>query len=575
MTTLAWYVRQRERQQTGRARRGASERWIVGGVAAWMLGLLALFVLLPIASLLWHSVVDAQGQWAGFDSFVAYSQTPGLAATVVRSVWVAGASAVLCVALAAVYAYALTHTAMPFKRFFKAVALLPLLAPSLLMGISLVVLFGHQGLLKVVLGGASIYGAWGIVLGSVLWTFPHALLLLTSAMGTSDGRLYEAAQTLGASRWRQAATITWPSARYGVWMAVAVVFVLVITDFGVAKVVGGQANVLATDLYKKIIGQQNFQAGAVVGVLLLLPAVLAFVMDRHLRAKQHATRSVRATPHTPAGHAAHDSVLLVFCGVVAVCLIGTMAVAVWASLATYWPYDLRLTLKHYRFDTTDGGGWGAYWNSLRMALAVAVVGTVAAFLTAWSVAKARVAPPLRAGIHGLASLPMAVPGLVLGLGYIFYFNHPDHLLNGLYGTLMVLVACTVAHFFAVAHLGFLIALQQTDPAFDHAGEVLGVPSLVTAWRVHVPLSAPVALNVAGYFFVNAMTTVSAAVFLVAPGTQLASVAVLAMDDAGDTAPAAAMAVLIVLAAAVVRLLMALAAKRLQQHAKPAGWISKS
>src|SRR5262249_36165616 len=176
---------------------------------------------------------------------------------------------------------------------------IPLLAPSLLPAISLVYLFGNQGIARGVLMGASVYGPIGIVMGEVFWTFPHALIIITTALAMSDGRLYEAAQALRASPRRIFWTVTLPGARYGVISAVLVVFVLVITDFGVPKVIGGQYNVLATDIYKQVIGQQNFQMGAVVGLILLLPAIIAFIVDQVMQRRQSALLSARAVPYSP------------------------------------------------------------------------------------------------------------------------------------------------------------------------------------------------------------------------------------------------------------------------------------
>jgi iron(III) transport system permease protein len=160
-------------------------------------------------------------------------------------------------------------------------------------------------------------------------------------------------------------------------------------------------------------------------------------------------------------------------------------------------------------------------------------------------------------VNAIATLPLAVPGLALGLGYILFFNAPWNPLQGIYGTMSILVVCTVAHFFSVAHLTQLQALRQLDREYEYVSESLGVPFWRTALGVHLPVCLPAVLEVAGYFFVNAMTTVSAVVFLYSPQTTLASVAVLNMDDAGDVAPAAAMAVLIFVTAAVARCALAL------------------
>jgi iron(III) transport system permease protein len=169
-----------------------------------------------------------------------------------------------------------------------------------LLAISLVYLFGNQGLLKQFLFGASIYGPIGITIAQVFYCFPHALIIVVTALRLSDARLYEVADALGTSKARIFRTVTLPGAKYGILNAVFVVFTLVVTDFGIAKVIGGQFNVLATDAYKQVVGQQNFEMGAVVGMVLLLPAVLAFVIDRLVQSRQVALLSARAVPFEPA-----------------------------------------------------------------------------------------------------------------------------------------------------------------------------------------------------------------------------------------------------------------------------------
>ncbi|MET3478586.1 putative 2-aminoethylphosphonate ABC transporter permease subunit [Variovorax atrisoli] len=534
------------------------ERWITGAAVLLVVLLLVVIVALPVGALVGQSFFDREGAFVGLANFARYFENPALVQSAFNSVGLAAISAVICTAIAYVYAYGLTLSCMPAKGVLRAVALMPLLAPSLLPAISLVYLFGNQGLFKGLLGDVSIYGPLGIVLGSVFWTLPHALLILTTAMATSDGRLYEAAQTLGASRWRIFRTVTVSSSRYGLIVAAMVVFVLVVTDFGVPKVVGGQTGVLATDIYKQVVGQQNFQMGAVVGLVLLIPAVLSFLVERHVRGRQAAALSARATPYRPESVKSRDRALLAFCVLTAGAILVMIGMAVFASLATYWPYNLVPSFRNYDFSNMDGGGWDSYFNSLRMAVCAAVAGALATFVSAYFVEKPRHFGLLRELLNLLANLPLAVPGLVLGVGYIFFFISPSNPLRGIYGSMAILVVCTVAHFFSVAHLTSLTALRQLDREYELVSESMGVPFWRTLWRVHLPVALPTVINVGGYFFVNAMTTVSAVVFLYSPQTTLAAIAVLNMDDAGDVAPAAAMASLIMLTAAVGRGLFALA-----------------
>lgn len=271
-------------------------------------------------------------------------------------------------------------------------------------------------------------------------------MILCTTLASGDARLYEAAATLGAGRWRSFCQVTLPASRYGLMIAWIVVFVLVVTDFGVPKVIGGNTQMLATDIYKQVIGQQNLSMGAVVAMLLLVPAGLAFAAERHLRARQAAAMSVRAVPLVPQPCAPLDRALLVYCSLMALALLAVMGVAVLASLVSFWPYNLTLTFRNYQFDLMDGGGWASYVNSLTMAVATAATGALLSFLSAYLVARPTGWGRARQWLHAVATLPMAVPGLALGLGYILFFNAGSNPLHFLYGSMGILVLCTVAHF---------------------------------------------------------------------------------------------------------------------------------
>jgi len=530
-----------------------------------IIALLAVAVVFPLYSLLSMSLQDMDGEYVGLENFRIYFETPALFQSITNSLSVAISATLIVLGVAFVYAYALTRTRMPLRWLFRGIALIPILAPSLLAAISLIYWFGNQGVLKSWLGGGSIYGPIGIIIGSCFWVFPHALMILLTALSTADARLYEAAEALRTPKWRVFWTVTLPGAKYGILSAGFVVFTLVITDFGVPKVIGGRYNVLATDVYKQVVGQQNFEMGAVVSLVLLLPAVIAFIADRWVQRKQVALLSVRAVPFQPKSEPLRDGLLFVFCTIVAVVLLAMLAMAAYASFVTFWPYNLTLSLKNYNFDVMDGGGWEAYFNSIRMAIYCAIFGAGLIFVGGYLVEKARGVTWLRTVLHLAAMLPLAVPGLVLGIAYIFFFNHPDNPLGFLYGTMGILVICTIVHFYTVSHLTCLTALKQLDPEFEAVSLSLKTPVWRTVGKVTLPVCLPALLDVGSYLFLNAMTTVSAVVFLYSPETMLASVAVLNMDDAGDIAPAAAMAMMIVYTSAVFRILHALLARALHRR----------
>jgi iron(III) transport system permease protein len=533
---------------------------VMGVGLAVLLAFLLLAIGLPLWWLLSKSFQDRDGAWVGLANFAAYVSNPSLIGSIWNSLYVSALTTVIVVPLAFVYAYALTRSAMRAKGMFATLALIPILAPSLLPALSLIYLFGNQGFLRWMLLGHSIYGAIGIVIAQVFYCFPFALMILVTALRTSDARLYEAALALRASRPRIFFTVTLPGAKYGVISATFVVFTLVMTDFGIPKVIGGRFDVLATDVYKQVIGQQNFQMGAVVGMVLLVPALLSFVIDRLTTRKQVALLSARAVPFEPKPSARFDWAMFAFCAVVSALIVAILAMAAWGSVIQYWPYNLTLTLQHYDFASTDTLGWGAYWNSLQMAAWTAAIGTVVIFTGAWLIEKGRGFRLLATLAQFLAMLPLAVPGLVLGLAYIFFFIEPANPLNVIYGTLAILVVNSLAHFYTVGHLTATTALKQLDPEFEAVSASLKVPVVRTFWRVTVPVCLPAILDISVYLFVNAMTTVSAVIFLYGADTKLASIAILGMDEMGRTASAAGMAMMIVVTSASVKLLQLLIAK---------------
>jgi iron(III) transport system permease protein len=480
----------------------------------------------------------------GFSNFARYFSTPSLVRSIQNSLLISVISTVITVALAFGFAYSLNRSCMRFKGVFRLIAMAPILVPSLLPGIALVYLFGNQGMLKSLMMGESIYGPYGIVAGSVFFTFPHAMLIITTALAISDARLYEAAVSLRASPWKTFWTVTIPGARYGLISAAFVVFNLVITDFGLPKVIGGQFNMLAVDIYKQVIGQQNFEMGAVVSVVLLVPAMFAFAIDRFVQRKQVALLSARSVVYQPKPSRRFDWICLAYCLVVAIFILGILGVCQYAALIKFWPYDLSLSLKNYAFDLMDGGGWAAYRNSIQLALLTALFGTSVVFIGAYMVEKTQGFTTGRSMFQFLAMLPMAIPGMVLGLAYIFFFNNPSNPLNFIYATMAILVLCTVTHFYTVSHLTAVTALKQMDNEFESVSASLKQPFYKVLFRVSVPVCLPAVLDISIYLFVNAMTTVSAVVFLYSTGTALASIAVLNMDDAGDVAPAAAMGMMI-------------------------------
>ena len=515
---------------------------------------LSLFLLLPLGTLLIRSVLDDEGH-PSLLRFHAFATAPGMGEAIWNTLWVALTVTCIVLVTAFLYAYALQRSCIPWKGVWRSLGLSPLLGPSLVGAISFIQWFGTQGVLHSWLGGMNVYGAPGIILGTAFASFPHALMILVVALGTIDARLYEAAEALQASPWRKFCTVTLPAAKYGLISAAMVVFAYSVSEFGIPKVIGGNFKVLAVEVYVQAVGQHNFGRGAVVALILLLPVLLAFTIDRHMQHKQRATLTSRAVPYVPRPHWKRDLPLLASTMLTAGALVAVLGMALYTSVITFWPYNLTLTLHHYTYGLQEAGVLSAYLNSLRMAMCTALVGTPFIFGAAYLLEKTgNPQSLLHHGIQALASVPMGVPGLVLGIAYILFFDHPANPINGLYQTLTILVVANVVHHYTSCHLTAMTALKNLDKEFEAVGASLKVSRLVTFWRVTLPVCLPAVLEMFRYLFINAMTTVSAVVFLYSPDTLPASVSILNLDEAGELGPAAAMATLIVATTALYSLL---------------------
>ena len=542
MTSVSFQVTQRKHWSD----------WIGYAGLALVLFILLAFLAAPLLAILQQAAQDDQGQFVGLRNFLSYLQTPSLLQSLWNSVWVSGLVTLIVLPLAFVFAYALTRSCMPGKTIFRSISLIPLLAPSLLSAISLIYWFGNQGVLKDAMqavGIDQIYGAPGVVMAECFAVFPHVLMILVTALTLADARLYEAADALGTSAQRKFFTITLPGAKYGLISASLVSFTLVMTDFGIPKVIGGNFNMMATDIFKLVIGQQDFSRGSVVALLLLSPAVLSFAVDRYVSARQTAMLSARAVAFLPQPDARHDLLMMSFCSFIACLMLAMLGMAIFASFASFWPYNLAPSLNHYKLGLIDGEVGEGFVNSLKMASGTAFFGTLLVFVTAYLLEKTKGMNLVRTPLQLLAVIPMAVPGLVLGLGYIFFFNMPSNPLHGMYQSMALLTLCTIVHFYTTGHLTATTALKSLDAEFESVSASLKVPFYKTFWRVTLPICTPAMVDIARYFFINAMTTISAVVFLYSPETKVASIAILNLDEAGDIGAAAAMAVLIALISA--------------------------
>ena len=507
-------------------------------VAAALLLLLVVFVVWPVLRVLVASLTGPTGLTLAH--YAEFFSSWRLVRILVQSLVVSAVSTVITVAVALVLAYAVTRTDIPGKRFVSLMSLLPLISPPFLVSLAFILLFGRNGVITQALHlDWSIYGFTGIVVSQVFTFVPQAYLLIANVLGNIDVSLEEAAENLGAGPLTTLRRVTLSLARPGLASAALIVFILCLTDFGNPILIGGRYNVLATEIYAQVIGMSNFAAGTTMAVVLIVPCLVAYLVNAAwVGTRSYVTVTAGArVPARPIPPALRWP-LFALSGGVGLFIAVIYALIPLGSVVRLWGGDWSLSLRHYAFASSAEGAW-PIWNSVKLAALAGVIGTVVALVTAYVVERKR--PPGRRAIEALSVLPVALPGTVIGLGYILAFNVPPLLLTG---TIWILVTSVVFWKFPVAVLAGINALKQIDPAVEEAAVSLGAGTVRTFTRVVLPLLTSAAFSIFVYFFINGMVTVSAVIFLTYPGFNLGSVAILNQVENGYPGAACALGTII-------------------------------
>jgi iron(III) transport system permease protein len=523
----------------GRGRLRLSDKAVARTLSVAVFTMMLAFLIVPVLAIFWRSVDTGDG--LGVANYTQTLTSARVWTLVGNSLLVSSVSASLSVVLAYAYAYALQRTNIPFKGLFRIVIMTPLFAPSLVQAQGLIFILGRNGVLNRFMGfDIDIYGFWGVALANALYTFPYAFLILSAALAVTDARLYEGATVIGAKAWRIFRTVTLPSTRYGIAAAVFVTFSLSVTDFGNAIVIGGDFNVLATEIYNKVIGQGKFGLGAVIGVMLLAPAIVSKIIERRISKRQHAQITDGSTTLNVRPNRRRDALFGAYTTLIALIFLAVPLIVIVASFVVLWPYNMSFSLKHYAFDVQNGTA--PLWNSIIVALSTATFGVI--IVTTAAIVSQKFKTVFTGPISFLSILPASIPGMVLGLGYVLAFNSLSNPLNFLYGTFPLIILLYIYYNHAQGFLITSTSLKQISKSFDEASTVLGGSTLRTLFKVTLPLLWPTLLGVGVFFFMRAMVSLSAVIFLITPKTQVAAVSVLQLADRGASNQAAAFSVCI-------------------------------
>ncbi len=519
------------------------DRFIIPTVTIFIALLLFFFMLFPIWSILKLSFFKG-GQFglANFTlaNFHKYFTTTYTLNALWHSLYVSAATTIIVTVIVFFFAYAMTRTTISGKTIFRNIIMMPLVAPSIIQALALIYLFGRNGLITAHLLKIdwNIYGSTGIIVSEVLYCLPHAFVILYTTLAAVDIRLDEAAESLGATPFKVFTRITLPSAKYGIFSAAALTFNLTITDFGNPVVIGGNYNVLATEIYAQVTSLYRFDLGATISIILLVPSLMAFIFNYYVSRKTFAMISGAASPVIPPSRPLKKISFTLYCCLISFSIIAVFATVIIGSFVKVWPYDWTLTLAHYHFPSI--AGYSAIWTSVWIALLVGVGGSFLTLVAGYVMETRK--PFFKQFIYLLSVMPAAIPGLVMGLGYILAFNKPYYFF---YGTPWIIVINIIVCNFTLGVLSSISNLRNIDPSIEEASISLGGDTLRTFFNIIFPLARVAFFQNFVYFFMRAMTTISAVIFLVSATVHLAAIEIIMLDNDGWTASANAMCTVII------------------------------
>lgn len=505
--------------------------------------LLVVFVLLPLGSVLLKSLESEQGTFS-LENYARFFQFKYLQSALWNSLTVGVFTALGSMVLGYGAAFTMTRTNVPYKKLLHVLFILPIISPPFTSALAILMLFGSNGLItKGLFGisGFSIYGFHGVLLSQIFTFTPVAYMALKGVMESLNPTLEDAAMSMGASRWQTFCKVTLPLSLPGIASAFLVVLIESLADFGNPLVLAGSRfPMLATQAYLEITGSFNLPLGAALAVVLLLPSISAFVIQRYYLQKRRYT-TVTGKPAASSSKLVSPGARVVLLGmscafvVLVVMFYGTILLG---ALVKVWGYNFSLTFDHFVYAWRVG--FGTILDTLLVALVTTPISGIMGMLIAFLVV--RVSFPGKTALEFVSILNFAVPGTVVGIGYILAFNQPPFLLVG---TFAILALNFIFRYIPVGIQSGVAVLRQIDPSIEEAAQNLGANRLVAFRKVTLPLIAPAFFSGLVFAFVRAMTAISSAIFLVSAHWNLLTVQILNQVGSGRLGVAAAFSVMLV------------------------------
>ena len=504
--------------------------------------LLLLFVIYPLAKTLIYSLTDETGAFS-LANLITILQTPRYGKVFGRTMALGLIVAVIATFIGYVFAYTVTRVNVPAKGFFKTMATLPILSPPFVLSLSIIFLFGKQGLIsKNLLGitGSSVYGLKSLIVVQVMSFFPIAYLTLSGILASIDASVEDAACNMGAGRWKTFWMVTFPLSLPGIISGALLVFIQSLEDFSNPATIGGDYTTLSIEVYNIITGSYDMRKGSVLALLLLLPAVIAYLLNKYwVNKKSFVTVTGKPTQARKLIEEPHIKwPLFAFCLIVSAIIILFYGTVIFASFVRTWGVDFSLTLDQYRKALQYG--WDSLKNSMTLGLISAVIGGLLGMVIAYITAKRNYFG--KRFIEVSSVLMFAVPGTVLGISYILGFNSKPLALTG---TGLILVIVFTFRNMPVAIESGTTTLLQIDNSIEEASTILGADTGYSFRRITLPMLKSAFFSGIVYSFTKAITAVSAVIFLVSPRWKLVTSNIYSLFDMAKYGQAAAFVTMMV------------------------------
>lgn len=542
----------------------ASERWLLRACLLLPLAALVLFFGVPMLAIAWRSLVQDTGG-IGWGNYAALLDTPGVWRALANSLLLGAVTTAVTLVLAFVVAFGLERTCMPGRRFVAGALALPMLAPSLVLGLGLIFLLGRNGIVGKMLGvRPEIYGFWGLLIADVLYALPQAVLIVRTALRQGDARQYDAAEVLGATPWRQFCDITAAAGplrtsergvcgvhhhhhrlwqRRGHWRQFCRAGHRDLQPGQRAdEIWHGRGGGHAAAGARRVIGvHRTHGRTACRGRCRIGPAA-------HTRTQPGARHRVFHRLH---GHCGQHRGPRAHGGG------GQLHSAVALPAG---PHTQALRHHHCR-------GYAPLWTSVWVSALAASVGTAMLFVLCFGIR--RLPGRLAQAATALSALPVGVPGLVLGLAYVFTFNTATWPWGMLYGTAILLALCNYYHYHTQGFMTMMTGMRNVPTTLEDATTVLGGSTARVLRDVYLPALLPTLLAVLAFLFMRSMVTLSAVIFLITPSLPMGAVTVMRLDEAGLTSQAAAFSTCIMAVVGSLALLLHFGTQRRKPGSKPA------